>query len=176
MAEAQPLRAAGERLRPRFEALKSLEKELIQHARIFTEPAALKLTKAEPLLKRSIPVLIILFLCVVAIARISGIIVEYSRMEAHARQTTRLAAMAGEAVLRQDEGLVYDTAGRAGVEARLSEILDSDTLQSGAFALAVRYDGRIFGATGDGAVFAGRTLSAIARMSRPSSISASTPP
>lgn len=162
MAEAQPLRAAGERLRPRFEALKSLEKELIQHARIFTEPAALKLTKAEPLLKRSIPVLIILFLCVVAIARISGIIVEYSRMEAHARQTTRLAAMAGEAVLRQDEGLVYDTAGRAGVEARLSEILDSDTLQSGAFALAVRYDGRIFGATGDGAVFAGRTLSAIA--------------
>jgi hypothetical protein len=69
MAEAQRGRAAGERLRPKFPGFSRLERDVIQHARIFTEPAVRRLAGAEPLLKRSIPILITAFLLVVAISR-----------------------------------------------------------------------------------------------------------
>ena len=160
MAEAQRGRAAGERLRPRFPGFSRLERDVIQHARIFTEPAVRRLAGAEPLLKRSIPILITAFLLVVAISRISGIMVEYARMETSARQVTVLAAATASAALQENGVALFDKAQKWDVEQRLNAFLPSDMLESGAFVLTVRNDGRIFASSPDGAVYTGRTLNA----------------
>jgi two-component system cell cycle sensor histidine kinase PleC len=162
MAEAQRGRAAGERLRPRFPGFSRLERDVIQHARIFTEPAVRRLAGAEPLLKRSIPILITAFLLVVAISRISGIMVEYARMEASARQVTVLAAATASAALQENGVALFDKAQKWDVEQRLNAILSPDMLETGAFVLTVRNDGRIFASSPDGAVYTGRTLNAVA--------------
>jgi two-component system cell cycle sensor histidine kinase PleC len=161
MAEAQRGRAAGERLRPRFPGFSRLERDVIQHARIFTEPAVRRLAGAEPLLKRSIPILITAFLLVVAISRISGIMVEYARMEASARQVTVLAAATASAALQENGVALFDKAQKWDVEQRLNAVLSPDMLETGAFVLSVRNDGRIFASTPDGAVYTGRTLNAV---------------
>jgi len=162
MAEAQRGRAAGERLRPKFPGFSKLEKGVIQHARIFTEPAALRLARAEPLLKRSIPILITAFLLVVAISRISGIMVEYARMEASSRQVTMLAAATASAALQENGVALFDKAQKWDVEQRLNTFLAPDMLEAGAFVLTVRNDGRIFASSPEGAVYTGRTLTAVA--------------
>ena len=161
MAEAQRGRAAGERLRPRFPGFSRLERDVIQHARIFTEPAVRRLAGAEPLLKRSIPILITAFLLVVAISRISGIMVEYARMEASARQVTVLAAATASAALQENGVALFDKAQKWDVEQRLNAVLSPDMLETGAFVLTVRNDGRIFASSPDG-VYTGRTLNAVA--------------
>ena len=161
MAEARRGRAAGERLRPRFPGFSRLERDVIQHARIFTEPAVRRLAGAEPLLKRSIPILITAFLLVVAISRISGIMVEYARMEASARQVTVLAAATASAALQENGVALFDKAQKWDVEQRLNAVLSPDMLETGAFVLTVRNDGRIFASSPDG-VYTGRTLNAVA--------------
>lgn len=110
MADARRGRAAGGPLRLNFPGFAVLEKEVIQHARLFTEPAALRLSKAEPILKRSIPILIIAFLMVVAISRISGIMVEYARMESSHNQAAMLAAATASAALQPDSAVLFQTA------------------------------------------------------------------
>ncbi|WP_428428017.1 ATP-binding protein [Pararhizobium sp.] len=162
MAEAQRGRAAGERLRPRFPGFSRLERDVIQHARIFTEPAVRRLAGAEPLLKRSIPILITAFLLVVAISRISGIMVEYARMEASSRQVTVLAAATASAALQENGVALFDKAQKWDVEQRLNAFLSPDALEPGAFVLTVRNDGRIFASSPDGAAYTGRTLNAVA--------------
>lgn len=162
MAEAQHARAAGVRLRPKFSGFLGLESDRIPHTRMFGEPAQQRLARAEPLLKRSIPILITAFLIVVAISRINGIMVEYTRMDASARQTTVLAAAAGAAALA-DNGLeLFDKAQRPEVEQRLTSVLPPNTLEVGAFVLTVRNDGRIFASSPAGSLYTGRTLSAVA--------------
>lgn len=121
-----------------------------------------RLAGAEPLLKRSIPILITAFLLVVAISRISGIMVEYARMEASARQVTVLAAATASAALQENGVALFDKAQKWDVEQRLNAILSPDMLETGAFVLTVRNDGRIFASSPDGAVYTGRTLNAVA--------------
>ena len=96
-----------------------------------------------PLLKRSIPILITAFLLVVAISRISGIMVEYARMEASARQVTVLAAATASAALQENGVALFDKAQKWDVEQRLNAVLSPDMLETGAFVLTVRNDGRI---------------------------------
>ncbi len=121
-----------------------------------------RLAGAEPLLKRSIPILITAFLLVVAISRISGIMVEYARMEASARQVTILAAATASAALQENGVALFDKAQKWDVEQRLNAVLSPDMLEPGAFVLTVRNDGRIFASSPDGAVYTGRTLNAVA--------------
>ena len=120
-----------------------------------------RLAGAEPLLKRSIPILITAFLLVVAISRISGIMVEYARMEASARQVTVLAAATASAALQENGVALFDKAQKWDVEQRLNAVLSPDMLETGAFVLTVRNDGRIFASSPDG-VYTGRTLNAVA--------------
>ncbi|MDQ0319629.1 two-component system cell cycle sensor histidine kinase PleC [Pararhizobium capsulatum DSM 1112] len=162
MAEAQRGRAAEGRLRPKFPGFLALEKEIIQHARIFTEPAALRLARAEPLLKRSIPILIIAFLLVVAMSRANGIMVEYSRMEESVRQGTLLAAVAASASLEEGAAALFNEARRSDVEQRLAARIAPDVLAKDAFILTVRADGRIFASSASGSGYTGLPLSTIA--------------
>jgi two-component system cell cycle sensor histidine kinase PleC len=161
MAEAQRGRAAGGRLRPKFPDFLALEQEIIQHARIFTEPAALRLSRAEPLLKRSIPVLIIAFLMIVAMSRANGIMVEYARMEDSIRHSTLLAAVAASTSLQDGAEALFKDARKVDVEQKLAERIAPEMLAKEAFILAVRADGRIFASSPPGSLYTGRPLSAI---------------
>src|SRR5690606_28464270 len=58
MADAQRGRAAGGWTRLRFPGMAAWEDEATGQAKIFAGPAARRLTRAEPVLKRSIPILI----------------------------------------------------------------------------------------------------------------------
>ena len=98
MADAQRGRAAGGWTRLRFPGMAAWEDELTGQAKIFAGPAARHLTRAEPALKRSIPILIVAFLFVVAVSRMVGIVVEHDRMDTSVRDTTSLTAMAVSAV------------------------------------------------------------------------------
>jgi len=162
MADARRGRAAGGTLRLKFPGFSALEKEVIQHARLFTEPAALRLSRAEPLLKRSIPILIIAFLLVVAISRISGIMVEYTRMESGYSQTAMLAAATANAALQPDSATLFANGQRWEVEQRLSTYLPPDLLDQGSFILAVQKGGQIFASSAKGVGYIGRSLATIA--------------
>ncbi|NUS66794.1 MAG: hypothetical protein HOQ41_00440, partial [Ensifer adhaerens] len=65
MADARPASAADGRLRLKLPGVTGLEQEFISQAKIFAGPASRRLANAEPVLKRSIPILIIAFLIIV---------------------------------------------------------------------------------------------------------------
>jgi two-component system cell cycle sensor histidine kinase PleC len=94
MTDTQRGSVAGSRLRYGFPGLSDIERGLREKAIRFISPAAIDISRAEPLLKRSIPILITLFLLVVAAARAFGIYGEAVRMEDAAVLQTRLAASA----------------------------------------------------------------------------------
>ncbi|MCG5478821.1 ATP-binding protein [Sinorhizobium alkalisoli] len=162
MADARRGSAADGRLRLKFPALAGLEREIIEQVKLFAEPASRKLAKAEPILKRSIPVLIIAFLLIVALSRMSGIMDEHARMETSSRQTVSLAAAAAAAAFQTDGSVLFSEGRRWEAEQRLARYLPAEALDAGIFLLLVRRDGRIFAGTNGGADFVGHALAAIA--------------
>ena len=162
MADARRGSAAEGRLRLKFPGFFGLERGFIEQAKLFAGPASRSLARAEPVLKRSIPVLIIAFLLIVALSRMSGIINEHSRMEAGSRRAVTLAAAAAAAAFQADGSILFAEGRRWEVERRLAEYLPSDILDAGMYLLTVRRDGRIFAATQDGAHWVGLSLAAVA--------------
>ena len=162
MADARRGSAAEGRLRLKFPGFFGLERGFIEQAKLFAGPASRGLARAEPVLKRSIPVLIIAFLLIVALSRMSGIINEHSRMEAGSRRAVTLAAAAAAAAFQADGSVLFAEGRRWEVERRLAEYLPSDILDAGMYLLTVRRDGRIFAATQDGAHWVGLSLAAVA--------------
>ncbi|MFC3075870.1 PAS domain-containing sensor histidine kinase [Shinella pollutisoli] len=161
MADAQRGRAAGGWFRLKFPGVAAWEEELTGQAKIFAGPAARHLTRAEPVLKRSIPVLIIAFLLVVAVSRIVGIMVEHDRMDANVREATALTAVAVEAMFAEKKDS-FAAADRRQVEAVLSARLPQDRMQPGGLVLFVEDKGRVFGASLAGARYVGLTLARFA--------------
>ena len=147
MADAQRGRAAGGWTRLKFPGMAAWEDGLTGQAKIFAGPAARHLTRAEPVLKRSIPILIIAFLFVVAISRMIGILVEHDRMDTSVRDTTSLTALAVGAVFSGPMAASLMKSDRMAVEAALSLNLPQDRMQPGGLVLFVEENGRVFGAS-----------------------------
>lgn len=162
MADAQRASAAGVKLRLKFPAFAALEKEFIGHARMFAEPATRHLDRAEPILKKTIPILIIAFLIVVGVSRMIGITVEHQRMESNARQLATLTSAVIAASFSADESALFATGNRWQVEQRLTQHLPADTLDPASFILAIQKDGRVFAGAGAGLSYIGSSLAAIA--------------
>jgi len=158
MADAQRGRAAGGWTRLRFPGMAAWENELTGQAKIFAGPAARHLTRAEPVLKRSIPILIVAFLLVVAISRMVGILVEHDRMDTSVRDTTSLTALAVGAVFSGTMAESLANSDRMAVEAALSLGLPQDRMQPGGLVLFVEENGRIFGASLAAARYVGQSL------------------
>jgi two-component system, cell cycle sensor histidine kinase PleC len=138
------------------------EDELTGQAKIFAGPAARHLTRAEPVLKRSIPILIIAFLFVVAISRMAGILVEHDRMETSVKDTTSLTAMAVEAAFSGPMAESLAKSDRMAVEAALSLHLPQDRMQAGGLVLFVAEKGQVFGASLGAARYVGLSLARFA--------------
>src|SRR3954463_4994305 len=62
------------------------------HARLIAEPAYRRLLAAEPLLRRSIPALIIIFLLIIAVLRFLSLMNERDEVERNAKAILALAA------------------------------------------------------------------------------------
>ncbi|SIR15248.1 two-component system, cell cycle sensor histidine kinase PleC [Rhizobium sp. RU20A] len=130
--------------------------------RVFAGPAGARFSRAEPILKRSIPILIIAFLIVVALARASSIMLEHERMDAQMRQQGMLAATLVSTSFANDGAALFVEAARPAAEARLAQVLQPGMLPAGSFILAVRADGRVFASSPEGALYVGRNLSQLA--------------
>ena len=154
MAEAQ--RAGA----PDWESLSGLSgsqkwrSDLAGHARLFTKPAYSRLMKAETFLKRSIPVLIVAFLIVVAVARFAELMEKRDQLEQAAEQATALTALASAATLTRDQGTVEDQH-RWQVEIRIGDALPPHLFADGRFVLVASRTGRIFAATANGSSHVG---------------------
>lgn len=117
--------------------------------------------RLEPILKRSIPVLIIAFLAVVAASRVMGIYLERDRLEGAIRQATVLSVAAASAAL--GEHADYFVSGdRRAAEVALNRYLPQERLPEGGFVLLVQRSGQVFAASPGGLAYVGRSLSAIA--------------
>ncbi len=158
MADAQRGRASGGWTRLKFPGFAAWENELTGQAKIFAGPAGRHLTRAEPVLKRSIPILIIAFLFVVGISRMVGIVVEHDRMDASVKDTTSLTALAVGAVFSGPMAESLAKSDRMAVEAALSLNLPQDRMQPGGLVLFVEEKGRVFGASLAAARYVGQSL------------------
>ena len=134
------------------------EDERTGQAKIFAGPAARHLTRAEPVLKRSIPILIIAFLFVVAISRMVGILIEHDRMDTGVRDMTSLTAMAVGAVFSGPMAESLVKSDRMAAEAAQSVHLPQDRMQPGGIVLFVEEKGRVFGASLAAASYVGQSL------------------
>ncbi|WLS09200.1 ATP-binding protein [Shinella sumterensis] len=158
MADAQRGRAAGGWTRLKFPGMAAWKCEATGPAKIFAGPTARRLSRAEPVLKRSIPILIIAFLLVVAISRVVGILVEHDRMETSVRDTTSLTALAVGAAFSGKMAQSLAEADRMAVEATLSVNLPQDRMQPGGIVLFVAENGRVFGSSLAASRYVGQSL------------------
>jgi two-component system, cell cycle sensor histidine kinase PleC len=161
MAEVQRGSATDDWLRlnfPRMDAMKHSFGEQWQH---YAGPTLRYLNKAEPLLKRSVPVLIVAFLLVVAASRITGIYIERDRLEAAMHQSTVLSVAAASAALAGH--VDYFSGGmRSEAEGLLNQFLPQTRLPDASFVLLLQRSGRIFASSQDGATYVGDFLSSVA--------------
>src|SRR5690348_14273072 len=109
--------AAGGRLRFKFPKFVGLRSAIGEEAHLAVRPIARQVPRVELVLKRSIPLLILAFLMVVAASRILGILGEHGRMEDAARQSTALMAATAKAVFTGEE-VLFSPGNRQSAEAR----------------------------------------------------------
>ncbi len=160
MLDVQRATAAEGRLRLKFPSLGNLRRVIPDEARLSVKPIARQLPRVELVLKRSIPLLIIAFLTVVAASRILGIVSEYTRMENAARQSTALMAATASAAFAGDATALIGR-DRAAAEKRLAAFLPQERLGADAFFLFVDETGRIFGGTKQATSYIGRRLTSV---------------
>ncbi|TWF56980.1 two-component system cell cycle sensor histidine kinase PleC [Neorhizobium alkalisoli] len=160
IASEQRETAAGGQLRFKFPSFAGLRGAHPDESHLTVQPIARPVPRVEMMLKRSIPILILAFLAVVAASRIVGIIGEHGRMEDAARQTTALMGATAAAAFA-DQADVFAAGNRGAAEARLSAFIGQGNLQEGAAILLVDTSGRIFGGAGDSGSYLGLSLSSI---------------
>ncbi|OWO93612.1 PAS domain-containing sensor histidine kinase [Rhizobium esperanzae] len=144
MMDVRRATVAGGRLRVDFGGLKAWRNSLSGHPA--SEPLLRHLPKAELILKRTIPALIVAFLSVVAASHFFGMMNEYARLEASARHATALSAATASAVFA-DASQIFDNGDIGQAQTRLAKYLPQDRLDSGAFVLLVQASGKVFAAT-----------------------------
>ena len=155
MMDVRRATAADARLRFKFPDRDQGAQRPETGVRLFSEPVALQLSRLEPVLKRAIPVLIVVFLVVVAVARVAGILSQQSRIQEAARDSVSLsAALAATAFA----GGAVDLSDHAAVEKRLQQVLPQDRMAPGAFVMMISATGRVTGASAAGEGFVGRNI------------------
>ncbi|MEZ2129030.1 MULTISPECIES: PAS domain-containing sensor histidine kinase [unclassified Sinorhizobium] len=157
MADVRRVTAAEGRLRVDFSRLKAWQGNLSDRGGTRPE-ASRNFRRAEAVLKRAIPLLILAFLFVVAASHFFGMISEHNRMGEAARHTTALSAAAASAAFA-DAADLFDTGNRTEAENRLATYLPQDRMDTGAFVLMVKPNGTVFGSSAAGSSYVGQTVS-----------------
>lgn len=156
MAEARHTSATDGETLSSYQGPQGWRSDLAGHAKLFAKPAYGRLIKAEPFLKRSIPVLIVAFLIVVAAARFIELIEKRDNLENSARQATALTALTSAATLAREDSL--QAGHRWRVETQIGEVLPPYLVSDGRFVLVAGEKGRIFAATSAGSAYVGLSM------------------
>ncbi len=164
MFDARRATAADDRLRTKYSdvgtAFRDMWKKLAGQTPAFDVVAVRGSPRLETALRRAIPVLILCFLTVVALARTVGIMSEHQRMENAIRQSTALIAATVQASLAGKADL-FETRDRVAAEKLIGTYLDREQMESGAYVLLVDPAGRVFGASSEAAAQVGMMLSSL---------------
>ena len=164
MLDARRVTAADERLRIKFSDMgtffRNLGETLFGGTPALAGQTSVRSRRIETILRRAIPVLILAFLAVVALARTIGIVNEHQRMETAVRQSTALIAATVNAALGERPEL-FEARDRTEAEKRLSLFLDREHFSNGAFVLLVDPAGRVFGSSPEAAAQVGLMLSSL---------------
>lgn len=92
MTDARRGSVTGGRLRHGFTGFPAIDQRLRERAKLLLSPNSVRVSRAEPLLRRSIPILVTAFLLIVATARALGIQAEFTRLEDAAQMRAALTA------------------------------------------------------------------------------------
>ena len=164
MLDARRVTAADERLRIKFSDMGAFFGRIgaVLFGASSSSPGqgATRSRRIETVLRRAIPILILAFLAVVALARTIGIMNEYQRMEASVRQSTALIAATASAVFDERVAL-FDMRDRAEAEKRLADFLDRGHFANGAFLLLIDPAGRVFAASPEASAQVGLSLASL---------------
>jgi two-component system cell cycle sensor histidine kinase PleC len=129
------------------------------HARLMAHPAYRRLLRAEPIFRRSIPVLIVIFLVIIGAARVGSMVQEYDEAEGHARDMIGLIAQTLDVTLSETApaggSATYASASRAA----LADALPPSTTSEGRIVLFADTDGAVVASAPAGAVPDGTLLS-----------------
>ncbi|MEH6718954.1 MAG: ATP-binding protein [Aurantimonas endophytica] len=123
----------------RFETLLSAKAEIVGHAKILAAPAYEKLLRSERPLRRSIPVLIILFLAIAAVARLASLVSERYTIENDVARDLKIAAT----LMRAESQFALMSEGRVDGAALLTSEVPSEVIEHGRFAVISDASGRI---------------------------------
>jgi len=162
MADAQHISAAERSLYARETVSNPGSGERISgHAKVFARPAYDRLIGAEQFLKKSIPILIVAFLMVVAVARFTYMLDDQASKTTAIQQITALTLSATRAALSLDPSVVTESR-RWEVEARINKILGGMPQQSAdTIVLVADANGLIFASTARGAGEIGHSMSSL---------------
>ncbi|HEX2019041.1 MAG TPA: ATP-binding protein [Aurantimonas sp.] len=123
----------------RFESLLSAKTDIVGHAKILAAPAYEKLLRSERPLRRSIPILIILFLAIAAVARLSALVSERYSIESDIARDLKIAAT----LLRAESQFAQMAAGDVDGVALLTSHVPDEVVEHGRFAVISDANGRI---------------------------------
>jgi two-component system, cell cycle sensor histidine kinase PleC len=92
---------AAERIRPSHKAILPSDQAVAGHIKHLAAPAYQRLLGAEQLLRRSIPILVVLFVVILALARAVTLVAEHARLDKSSQDYLTMIADTMEAKIRQ---------------------------------------------------------------------------
>lgn len=154
MANVQRATAADDRLRLKFSGFASLLKSCVDRSNPFSATVKLSAGNTDAALRQIIPILVVAFLIVVALARGLGLVSEYGRMETAIRHSTAMMAQTTSAAL--SSGLnTPATMDRSTAEQLIARFLPAELLDEESFVLLLDPNGLVVAASNKGASFVG---------------------
>ncbi|WP_342586483.1 PAS domain-containing sensor histidine kinase [Mangrovicella endophytica] len=138
----------------RIEALLKARSEISGYAKIVAAPAYQKLLQAEPALRRAIPILIVIFLSMLALARCISLVESRQAIEEQAARELKIAA----ALLRAESAAMAGSDGSVDAGALLTSGVPADLVKDGRFAIIADGNGIITAAMAGYENYVGRDL------------------
>ncbi|MBH0237584.1 PAS domain-containing protein [Methylobrevis albus] len=159
--------AASERWRLRFFGASEADEAMRGHARLIVHPAYQRLLQAEPILRRSIPVLIAVFLIVVGVARAYSLSDRHDETDTAAQDMLALIAEALDSTLSAAP-VPADGAGyRMTIRTTLQEALPPTATSGGRKILFADADGTVVSTAPEDPALTGRSLNEILGYGQP---------
>lgn len=137
------------------------------HVHLLASPAYRQIVRAEPLLRRSIPVLIVTFVAVLALTRIVGVMETRQALEDAARDETMLVAATLAAHLGRSEIRIGEAGSEEPLRSLIGEVLPPRATANGRQILIADGEGRIVTTRPAEPTMEGQTLTRVFGQAQP---------
>ena len=137
------------------------------HVRLLSSPAYRRFVNAEPILRRSIPVLIITFIAILALTRAVGILEEYQTLDDNARDETALIAAAVAATLSRADTRLPEVGYESALRGVLAEAIPPRAPAEGRVILVTDPTGTVVAGAPNPTGWEGRPLTDLLGFAQP---------